>query len=467
MTLRKEIMIVPVLLDDWNSYFSSVNAFKRELLVLWGCSETSCGEGRVFSISELVREAVVHEMVVVLSAWDDIWTWSKASLLAFSGNNEGQVFYMLPSNLREESVERAFMGWTMAYHNPSWKERCKALPVLEYEGEFGESAKRGLLVANIVNKSRYLIAAPAESMGPVELEDYARQLASDHNVRLNVIKGEDLSIEFPLVHAVGRSSERKPRVIEINYEGGDSLDLCLIGKGVCFDTGGVNLKPSGAMRLMRKDMGGAAIVLGLADAIMSLELKINLRVIVPAVDNMVSGNSFLPGDVFTSRSGKRVEIGNTDAEGRLLLADCLTWACEREKEHDLIIDVATLTGAARIALGTDMGALFSRDDIWSERIVRAGCREGDYMWRLPLHDDYVYSLKSSIADVVSCSESSYGGAITAALFLEEFVNKDKESKSKWVHIDTMAWNRSSRPGRPEGGESQCLRGLLRALMEVV
>ena len=256
MVARKEISIVPVLFEEWGNYFNGLSPFRREVFYLQGCSGDGCGLERVFSCSENVEDEIVHEMVVVLDSWDDLWTWSRASLAALRGNKESQVVYVLPSYLPKESVEKAFMGWTMAHRSPSWKPKSKKIPALEYRGEFDEFAKRGLLLANIINKSRYLIEAPAESMGPDELEEYAHKMAAENDLQINVIKGDDLSEGFPLVHAVGRASARLPRVIEMNYPRGDGLDLCLIGKGICFDTGGVNLKPSGAMRLMRKDMGG-------------------------------------------------------------------------------------------------------------------------------------------------------------------------------------------------------------------
>jgi leucyl aminopeptidase len=373
------------------------------------------------------------------------------------------VVHELSDDLGSDVVERAFLGWHLARKFPHWKSEEVQVPELRVGGGGQVGAARGSFLARVLNDARYLIDAPSESMGPLEMEGVMKDLAERYGASFRVVEGEELEEGFPLVAAVGRASSRKPRVVDMEWRGGDLLDVCLVGKGVCFDTGGLNLKPTGGMRLMRKDMGGAAIVLGLAEALMGRGVEMGLRVVVPLAENGVSGNAFRPGDVFRSRGGLRVEVGNTDAEGRLLLADCLSFVGDSGRSYDMVLDVATLTGAARVALGTDVGGLFCRDEEWSHRFLTSCEEEDDPLWRLPLYDGYKEELVSKIADVVSCAESGYGGAITAALFLEKFVG----GRFVWGHIDTMAWNRRGRPGRPEGGEAQCVRGLLRSLENYV
>jgi leucyl aminopeptidase len=277
-----------------------------------------------------------------------------------------------------------------------------------------------------------------------------------------VIVGADLLRKnFPAIHAVGRAaaSSREPRLIDLRWGKAEAPRVTLVGKGVCFDTGGLDLKTSGGMKLMKKDMGGAATVLGLAHAIMAMKLPVSLRVLIPAVENSVSGDAMRPLDILATRKGLTVEVGNTDAEGRLVLCDALAEADTEEPE--LLIDLATLTGAARVALGASLPALFSTDDGVADAILEAGRRCGDPLWRMPLFDDYRPLLESPIADLNNIANSPYGGAITAALFLKEFVTTSRP----WVHIDTMAYNLESRPGRPTGGEALSLVALFTMLEE--
>ena len=293
--------------------------------------------------------------------------------------------------------------------------------------------------------------------GPQHIEQEARSIASMHGASIEAIVGDDLlEKNYPAIHTVGRASDNDPRLIDIRWSPSGKSGLpriTLVGKGVAFDTGGLDLKPANAMKLMKKDMGGAALVLGLAHAIMKTQIPVQLRVLVPAVENSVSGNAFRPLDVLQTRAGITVENGNTDAEGRLILCDALAEAVTEKPE--LLIDAATLTGAARVALGTEMPALFCSDDTVADNIIACATDVSDHMWRMPLHKPYRKMLNSKVADIASCSEGGYAGAITAALFLQEFV-KDAPA---WVHIDTMGYNLSSKPGRPEGGEALALRAL--------
>ncbi len=312
---------------------------------------------------------------------------------------------------------------------------------------------------------RDLITTPAEDMGPADLQSVTEALAKLHGAKCTVIQGKKLESEFPSIHAVGRASHRAPRLIELRWapkkgtEPETTPKITLVGKGVCFDSGGLDLKPPAAMKLMKKDMGGAATVLGLAHALMDSGIPIQLRVLIPAVDNCISETAFRPLDVLQTRRGMTVEIGNTDAEGRLILSDALTWAGEENPE--LIVDMATLTGAARVALGADLPALFSTDPTWASALLESGNTHQDPLWQMPLHQKYRTGLDSTVADINNIASGSYGGAITAALFLREFVPKN----TPWVHIDTMAYNNGSRPDCPVGGETLGLRALYHALQK--
>jgi len=312
-------------------------------------------------------------------------------------------------------------------------------------------------IENIVSSIytvRNLINTPTEDMGPTELAEAASALAKPYQAHIKQIVGDNLLKQrYPLIHTVGRASDDAPRLIDMRWGKKSHPLVVLVGKGVCFDTGGLDIKPSSAMLLMKKDMGGAAHVLGLAQMIMNAKLKMQLRVLIPAVENSVSGNAYRPGDVIQSRKGITIEIGNTDAEGRLVLADALTEAVS--DTPDLIIDIATLTGAARVALGTELPAIFSNNDAVCDEVIKHSYQVQDPIWRLPLFKLYRDSLNSSIADINNAGADSYGGAITAALFLQEFV----PDTIPWLHYDLMAWNVKTRPGRPQGGEAMAVRGL--------
>lgn len=301
---------------------------------------------------------------------------------------------------------------------------------------------------------RDLINTPTDDMGPSEFTHIAQQVAKQYTANFTELKGEVLlTANYPAIYTVGRASDDAPRLLDLKWGNIKHPKVTLVGKGVCFDTGGLDLKPSSAMLLMKKDMGGAAHVLGLAQMIMTAKLPICLRVLMPVVENAVAGNAYRPGDVIKSRKGLTIEIGNTDAEGRVILADALYEAsCEKP---DLIIDIATLTGAARVALGTDLPAVFCNQDAMINELLMIANEVQDPMWRLPLHAPYRESLNSNIADINNNSADSYAGAITAALFLQEFIDQD----IPWLHFDLMAWNLRARPGKPIGGEAMVIRAL--------
>lgn len=323
-------------------------------------------------------------------------------------------------------------------------------------GDFAR--ERALVQARGVIFGRELINTPANLLGPEALADSAVALAEAFGAHAKVIVGEDLlepSNPFPMIHTVGAAANEAPRLFDMHWQGGgdDAPRVTLVGKGVCFDTGGLNIKPGSAMALMKKDMGGAAAVLALALMIMQAKLPVRLRVLIPCVENSIASDAFRPSDVLSSRKGLTVEIGNTDAEGRLVLGDAL--ALGDEETPDLMIDMATLTGAARAALGPDLPPFFTDDDALAGEIEAASRDHDDPVWRMPLWDRYDSAIIGKVADISNTGNMPFAGAITAALFLRRFVSNAKS----WVHFDIYGWTPSTRPGRPEGGETQAVRAL--------
>ena len=305
-----------------------------------------------------------------------------------------------------------------------------------------------------VSLARDLINTPANDMGPADLEGAARALAARHGASVRSTVGDDLLEEnFPLIHAVGRAADRAPRLIDLRWGDAAAPKVTLVGKGVCFDTGGLDIKPDSAMLLMKKDMAGAATMLALAHMIMGRGLKVRLRVLIPAVENAISGDAFRPRDVYRSRNGLTVEIGNTDAEGRLVLADALALADEEAPE--LLLDMGTLTGAARVALGPDVPPFYTHDEELAAAIARQAAQENDPLWRLPLWRAYDTMLDSKVADLGNVGSGNFAGSIVCALFLNRFVAAAKS----WLHVDIYGWTPSAKPGRPEGGECQAARAV--------
>ena len=313
-------------------------------------------------------------------------------------------------------------------------------------------------MAEAATLPRDLINTPSNDMGPQELAEAAQDLAQRFDARFTCVVGDELTRQnFPLIHAVGMASERAPRLIDFTWGDPSHPKVTLVGKGVCFDTGGLDLKPSSSMLIMKKDMGGAANVLALAQMVMDAGLKVRLRVLIPAVENAVAGNAFRPLDIFTSRKGLTVEIGNTDAEGRLVLADALALA--DEEKPDLLIDLGTLTGAARVALGPDLPPFYTSDEALAELLSACAKQENDPLWRLPLWPPYDSWLDSKMADINNAPSGGFAGSITCALFLQRFV----ETAKSWLHVDIFGWTPSAKPGRPEGGECQAARAIYRLL----
>lgn len=306
-------------------------------------------------------------------------------------------------------------------------------------------------MANAIALTRDLVNTPTEDMGPAHLSQAAQDIAREFGGTFREIVGDNLLTEhFPAIHAVGRASHRPPRLIEITWGDKTHPKIAVVGKGVCFDTGGLNIKGADGMRNMKKDMGGGAHAIALARLIMQAKLPVCMQMLVPAVENAIAGNAYRPGEIVATRAGINIEIGNTDAEGRVVLSDALTLASESKPE--IIIDFATLTGAARVALGPELPATFANDETWFQRLEQASTDTQDPIWRMPLWQPYNDMIKSNIGDIINTS-GPQGGAITAALFLERFIPKGQA----WIHIDTFAWNLKSRPGRPDGGEALSLR----------
>ena len=343
-------------------------------------------------------------------------------------------------------------AYTFDLYKPARREPARLmLPVTA-------AASRGLLLAAAIASTRDLVNTPAEHMGPAELAEAVRLVAKQHGASFKQTVGDKLlTANFPAIHAVGRAATRAPRLIEMNWsrKGGakDPL-LTLVGKGVCFDSGGLDIKSADGMRQMKKDMGGAANALGLAQLVMALQLPVRLQLLIPAVENAIAGNAYRPGDVFKTRAGLHIEIGNTDAEGRVILCDALAYGAEAKPA--LMIDMATLTGAARVALGAQLPALFCRDMATARELVDTSLALHDPLWHLPLWRNYHAGIESDIADIVNTGRNTLAGAINAAIFLEDFV----PANQAWLHLDLFAWNDQARPGRPVGGEAQTLRTLL-------
>jgi len=361
--------------------------------------------------------------------------------------------YHLADSLSASAATAFAFGWAYGEYRFERYRRAAAKSVSLRLPEGADLAEVERL-RSATTLARNLINTPANDLTPEALAEAASTLAKRFGAQHRIVVGDALlEQKFPAVHAVGRASAVAPRLIDLQWGDNSHPKVTLVGKGVCFDSGGLDIKPGASMLLMKKDMGGAAAVLALAELIMDAKLPVRLRVIVPAVENAISANAFRPGDVLATRKGLTVEIGNTDAEGRLILCDALALADEEKPE--LLIDMATLTGAARVALGPELPALFSNDERTASELVAIGLAEADPLWHMPLWAGYDDELSSKIADLNNVSASGFSGAIIAALFLKRFVNEART----WLHIDMYAWNSKDRPGRPVGGDAQCIRAL--------
>jgi len=389
---------------------------------------------------------------VLVGLEDGIDRWSAAALPAALPKGAYRIAESTsPSDAAAMAFAWAIGGYRFRRYKKPTDKQADELARLVWPQDVDRDAVKRVVAAYAL--ARDLINTPAEDMGPAQLAEAVKSVAKAYKAKCSVIAGDDLlARNYPAIHTVGRASTRPPRLIDLSW-GKSGPRLTLVGKGVCFDSGGLDLKSASGMLLMKKDMGGAALMLALARMIMAAGLKVRLRLLIPAVDNAVAGNAYRPLDVIRTRKGITVEVGNTDAEGRIILCDALAEA--NSDKPDLIIDAATLTGSARVALGPDLPALFCNDDDVAEALLRHGRTEDDPFWRLPLHKAYRRMLDSKVADINNVSDGSYAGAITAALYLQEFIDPG----TPWVHIDTMGWNTRDRPGRPEGGEALGLRAL--------
>jgi len=353
-------------------------------------------------------------------------------------------------------IELAALGWALgAYQYTRYRKARRPSSPLVVSAETLDALTPQIEATYLV---RDLVNTPTEDLGPKQLADQIKALGKTYKAKVREWVGDELLEDnFPTIHAVGRASHRPPRLVELTWGKATDPKVVVVGKGVCFDTGGLDLKPSDGMRWMKKDMGGAAHAIALASLVMEAKLPVRLTLLVPAVENAVSGAAMRPGDVVVTRGGHSVEIDNTDAEGRLVLCDALAYAAEQKPE--LVIDFATLTGAARVALGPDLPALFANDDALAEAALICGNAVADPMWRLPLWRPYRKMLESYIADFANAGASRHAGAITAALFMERFLPEGMP----WLHLDTYAWNDGDRPGRPRGGEAMGLRAMFALL----
>ena len=429
---------------------------------------------------QVISSESLNDFVDGLNASDQQWLQrqsftGKAGQVAWLENGQGVIGstgedslstlghlpYLLPEGvyrLTDDASFIALLGWGLgSYRFDRYKQadRQPAQLILP------DSADAAELVNTVAasNLARDLINTPAQDMAPSHLQAEVEALAETFDAEINTTVGDALlDLECGAIHAVGRAAADAPRLMDLTWGNPDHPKITIVGKGVTFDSGGLNMKPSGGMRWMKKDMGGAAIAMGLGYLVMSQGLPIRLRLLIPAAENAVAGNAFRPGDVLHTHKGLTVEIDNTDAEGRLLLCDALSMASSEKPE--LIVDYATLTGAARGAVGAEIGALFSNDDALGQELMQLGRAEDDAVWPMPLHDAYDYMIKSHIADLVNSAASPYAGAVTAALFLKRFIDD-----VPWVHFDVMAFNIRKRPGRPEGGEAMALRSVYRYLAQ--
>lgn len=379
--------------------------------------------------------------------------------LAHSATKLPEGTYQIASGLPDDALETECLGWLLAgyrfdrYKSHSTRPHQLVPPPGVNVARVEAMAEAEILIRDLVN-------TPTSDMGPADLAAAAETLATTHGATFETITGDALLEQnFPLIHTVGRASATAPRLIDMRW-GSAGPKLTLVGKGVCFDTGGLNLKPAASMSIMKKDMGGAATVLGLAQMIMALNIPVQLRVLIPAVENAVSGNAFRPGDVLASRKGLTVENNNTDAEGRLVLADALALACE--DDPDLVISMATLTGAARIAVGSDIAPFYTDDDSVAGALSSAAAAADDPVWRMPFHPAYETKIEPAIADLDNAPSGGFAGSITAALFLRRFV-----SDTRYVHFDIYAWQSFNAPARPKGGVGMGARALLGALPDML
>lgn len=396
-------------------------------------------------------KGALKKIVICLENFADKWALAQYPMSLPEGS------YHIHSKLKEAERQALALGWGLgSYQFTKYKKANRKPATLVLAND--KIGKRVRDMVTSISHVRDLVNIPSSDMTPKHLASFAKSVAKKHNATCKVLSGKTIETDFPAIYAVGKSGETPPCLIELNWGKKTHRKVTLVGKGICFDAGGLDMKSAAGMSNMKKDMGGAAHVLGLANLIMSQNLPIQLRVLVSAAENLVDATSFRPGDVINTRKGLTVEIGNTDAEGRLVLSDALTYACEQKP--DLLIDFATLTGAARVALGTEIATFMSNDDTLASDLMKASEKMQDPCWRLPLYQPYENWLFSDIADTNNCSSQPFAGSITAGLFLQKFIDK----KTPWLHLDIYAWNKEAKPGRFIGGEATGLLAVFELLL---
>lgn len=438
------ISIHPILVGDLDRWVSQ----QSERLQKWvRASQFRAEPGQICLIPN--QDGSLHSVLLALADENDFWAFG-----ALPSKLPEGVFTIAETDFFRK-LDLASLAWGLGvYQFSQYKtEKQSRLAKLVLPESVDKDALEKLLSA--IELTRDLINTPAEDMGPEALEKIAISIAKKYKATIKVIKGANLLTEnYPAIHAVGRASAHEPRVIDLRWgKKKNAPKITLVGKGVCFDSGGLDIKTASGMLLMKKDMAGAAMMLSLAQLIMSHDLPVQLRLLIGAVENSVSANSYRPGDIIKTRSGKTVEITNTDAEGRMVLCDLLTEACS--EKPDVVIDFATLTGAARVALGEDLSALYAQPQSFADDLLQASRDVHDPIWQMPLVPHYKEKLKSEMADMINAADSPYGGSITAALFLQSFVTPE----TKWAHVDVAAWNFKPRAGRPVGGDAFGVRAM--------
>jgi leucyl aminopeptidase len=436
------IPLIPVLADQFRPWLAQQEPAKARWLTNTGFTAKPGSWSLVPG-----QDGTLNAVVIGVAKAGDFWACGDLSTKLPAGS------YHLVTDWDAAAVEGLTIGWGLgAYHYTRYKSQEPVEAKLVIDPACDTHLINTQIAATYL--VRDLINTPAEDMMPEHLADAITSVGQACGATVTQIVGDDLLTQnYPTIHCVGRASVHAPRLIDLRWGEAHHPKLTLVGKGVCFDSGGLDIKPASGMRMMKKDMGGAAHALGLAQMVMDTGLPVQLRVLVPAVENAVSGQAFRPGDIIKSRQGLTIEVDNTDAEGRLILCDAL--AEGSTEKPDLMIDFATLTGAARVALGTELPALFTNSDRVAAGLLAGAACTHDPLWRMPLHTPYRSMLNSTIADIANAASAPFGGAITAALFLREFVAEEVD----WAHLDIMAWNRNSQPGRPEGGEAMGLRAI--------
>jgi leucyl aminopeptidase len=454
VTFKKSTKTIPlhgVLKKNFKAWLKASPAATKKWIKSHGFKDV---EGGLISLPR--DDGGMDSLLWIKPATPTLWDYSTLHDKAPEG------IFCFSDNPSIDELEMAALGWQLGSYkfDRYLKDKKRSLKVLHIHGLDKKSKEKVMALSEGIALTRDLINTPTNDMGPSHLAIVVKGMAKKFKAKCSVIKGDQLlKKNLPAIHAVGRAAEDEPCLIDLIWGKKSHPKITLVGKGVCFDTGGLDLKPSSGMRLMKKDMGGAANVLGLAHMIMATGLPIRLRVLIPAVENAVSGNAYRPGDILETRKGLSVEVGNTDAEGRIVLCDALALA--DEEKPDLLIDLATLTGAARVAMGAGLPPVFSHDDNLIAALMSLGKTHDDPLWPLPLWEPYRDSLKSPIADLNNMADTGFGGAITAALYLDHFVTNTKS----WAHIDLFGWNQANKPGRPKGGEAMTIRTLYAYLEE--